>query len=308
MMSPRLAVAIVLAAVACSRSQPERAPDAPTQPVHVAPQREAQPSTAAGIELSRPSVERLIAIGDLHGDLAATRRALRLAGAIGDDDHWAGGTLTVVQTGDVLDRGDDDRKIFDWLEQLRSEAKAAGGELILLSGNHELMNVAQDFRYVTPGAFAGFDDLGGRPMAFRSGGVYALRVAMRPFVAQVGDTVFVHGGVLPEHVEYGLARMAGELRAWLAGQAPVPTLLTDDQSPVWTRAYSSEPPDCERLTRALAMLRATRMVVGHTPQQSGITAACDGAVWRIDTGMSHFYGGPLEVLELRGERVTPLRE
>ncbi|MET0284247.1 MAG: shewanella-like protein phosphatase [Polyangiales bacterium] len=290
--------------LACGRAQPEHATSA-SEPAASAPA--AAKTPAAKEELKWAAASRVIAIGDMHGDLEAARRALKIAGAIDEADHWAGGALTLVQTGDVLDRGDDDRKIFDWLEQLRPEAKAAGGELILLSGNHELMNVAQDFSYVTPAAFESFGELGGRPSAFRPGGVYALRIALRPFVAQVGDAVYVHGGVLPEHVEYGLARMQHELRAWLAGQGPLPALVANVDSPVWTRAYSAEPLDCERLTRALAMLNAKRMIVGHTPQQHGITSACDEQVWRIDTGMSRFYGGPTEVLELTGDRVRALR-
>ncbi|HEX5655711.1 MAG TPA: metallophosphoesterase, partial [Polyangiales bacterium] len=177
----RIALACGLVGAACSRVEPKPSP-APA------------PSVVVN-ELARPATKRVIAIGDMHGDLEAARRALKLAGAIDEADEWAGGALTLVQTGDVLDRGDDDRKIFDWLERLRPEARAAGGELILLSGNHELMNVAQDFRYVTPGAFGAFDDVGGRAAAFRPGGVYALRIALRPFVMQVGDAVYVHGGV-----------------------------------------------------------------------------------------------------------------
>jgi hypothetical protein len=302
-----LHVILTLAALvfACGRAEPS--------PATVTKGRTEPASTTQALtgELGRPAVPRVIAIGDMHGDLDAARRALRLAGAIGPDDHWTGGKLTLVQTGDVLDRGDDDRAIFDWLERLRPEASAAGGELILLSGNHELMNVAQDFGYVTPGAFAAFDDVGGRAAAFRPGGVYALRIALRPVVMQVGDTVYVHGGVLPEHVEYGLARTQDELRAWLAGQRrELPPLLIDPESLVWTRAYSlpDQPNDCARLTRALTMLGARRMVVGHTPQQHGITSSCDDKVWRIDTGMSRFYGGTVQVLELEGDRVTPRRE
>jgi hypothetical protein len=40
--------------------------------------------------------------------------------------------------------------------------------------------------------------------------------------------------------------------------------------------------------------------MGHTVQEGGITSACDGKAWRIDVGMSHHYGGPVEVLEIRG--------
>ena len=44
----------------------------------------------------------------LHGDVSAFRSVLRLAGAIDETNHWSGGALVVVQTGDVLDRGDDE--------------------------------------------------------------------------------------------------------------------------------------------------------------------------------------------------------
>src|SRR5690349_1495369 len=46
-----------------------------------------------------PAPERLVAIGDVHGDYEATRRALRLAGATDENDRWIGGELVIVQTG-----------------------------------------------------------------------------------------------------------------------------------------------------------------------------------------------------------------
>src|SRR5262245_60772701 len=63
-----------------------------------------------------PAAPRLVAIGDIHGDLAAARAALRTGGVIDADDHWSGGTATVVQTGDILDRGDDEQAIVDLFE------------------------------------------------------------------------------------------------------------------------------------------------------------------------------------------------
>ena len=65
--------------------------------------------------VSRP--ERIIAIGDLHGDIDKTRDALRLAGVLGPGDHWTGGKTMVVQVGDQLDRGDDEIKV-SYLEAL----------------------------------------------------------------------------------------------------------------------------------------------------------------------------------------------
>ena len=248
---------------------------------------------------------RVVAIGDLHGDLAVTRRALKLAGAIGADDaddHWTGGSLVVVQTGDVIDRGDDDRAVLDLLDRLRAEAARAGGALIALCGNHEIMNVAGDLRYVSAKSAAAFPD---RAQAFAPGSAYAKLLSHWPVIAKVGDSVFVHGGVLAEHARYGIDTINREAAAWMRGEAAVPALLMRDDAPVWTRLYSNEPNSaaCEQLDGVLHVLGAVRMVVGHTPQPRGISAACGDKVWRIDTGMSHSFGGALQVLEIEAGRV-----
>ena len=80
-------------------------------------------------------------------------KALQLAGATDAKGRWIGGNMIVVQTGDEIDRGDDDRRVIDLFERLRTEAQAAGGAVYPLSGNHETMNVYLDFRYVTDGSF-----------------------------------------------------------------------------------------------------------------------------------------------------------
>lgn len=261
--------------------------------------------------LARPASARVVAIGDFHGDLDHARRALRLAGAIDAQDAWIGGKLVVVQTGDEIDRGDDDRTILDLVDKLKIQAKTAGGELIALLGNHEIMNAQGDFRYVTPGGSAGFSLLGGREAAFAPGGPYAIMLSHRPIVVKVGDSLFVHGGILPKHLAYGLDKMNAEVDDWLLAKRPEPpAIVTADDGPVWTRAYSDDgsEPACTVLSQALAQASATRMVVGHTVQPRGVNSACNGTVWRIDVGLSHYYGGPTEALEIVGEKVSVLRE
>ncbi|HEY2510000.1 MAG TPA: metallophosphoesterase, partial [Polyangiaceae bacterium] len=137
------------AALACSREQPKES-EAHSAPV--APSAPPSPAAASlSDRLARPAPARIVAIGDLHGDLDHARRALRLAGAIDAHDRWIGGSLMVVQTGDEIDRGDDDRAILDDVDAWRDQARASGGAFLALLGNHELMNAALDFRYVTPG-------------------------------------------------------------------------------------------------------------------------------------------------------------
>jgi hypothetical protein len=62
------------------------------------------------------------------------------------------------------------------------------------------------------------------------------------------------------------------------------------------------------LERVLRAVDAKRMVVGHTPQQMGITSGCNGRVWRIDVGLARYYGGPVQALEIQGDQVRVLKE
>lgn len=272
-----------------------------------------------------PAVPKLVAIGDLHGDAQATRQVFQLAGAVDKAGHWNGGSLTVVQVGDQLDRGDGEAEILDFLDRVASEAERAGGRLIVLNGNHEIMNAQGDFRYVTPGAVHAFDqvtprataaarypgDFQGRAAAFLPGGGTALRLARRNVIVQVGDTVFAHAGVRAPHVDYGIDRLNRDAQAWFRGELSMPPrLLTDEEGPVWTRIYGA--PDmasnaCSVLIQALGRLGARRMVVGHTVQTAGVNGACSDQVFRVDVGLSAHYGsGPIQALMIEDDKVKVL--
>jgi len=284
-----------------------QAPEA-TRPAEV-PEGNVAPTDGCPIAtrpLKREQTGRLVAIGDLHGDMDATRRALRLAGAIDESDVWIGGDLQIVQTGDILDRGDDEQEILDLFAKLTTAAAAAGGAIIQLQGNHELMNAMGDFRYVTRGGFVDFVEgdvpepltAEARARAFFPGGHYARKLAAHDMVAVVGDSVFVHGGVLPRFTK-SLEKSNRDARCYLLGALEEPPqAVLDPEGPLWTREFSNDDTDCERLSQTLDALGVKRMVVGHTPQLGGITSACDERVWRIDTGMASYYQGPTEVLEI----------
>ena len=112
-------------------------------------------------------VERVVAVGDVHGDYAGFVEVLRSAGVIDQKLRWTGGKTHLVQTGDVPDRGADSRKVMDLLMNLEKQAAKAGGQVHALIGNHEAMNLYGDLRYTTPGEFA----------AFRTGDSEAVRAA-----------------------------------------------------------------------------------------------------------------------------------
>ena len=274
----------------------------------------------AGDQIEQPVFDsRVVAIGDLHGDLAQTLDALCTGGLIDVAERWIGGNTTLVQTGDILDRGDDERAIIELFDRLAAEAEAAGGAVVRLNGNHEIITVDADYRYVTEAACDGFADLEGldlsqpelsglsenckkRGAAFLPGGSFALKLAEQPVVAVVEGSAFVHGGLFAGHLEYGLDRVNHEVRAWMRGEQddhPGP-VGSNAASLVWNRTYSDGVPSkeaCDLLEETLVELGAERLVVGHTVQ-AAINPECDDLVWRIDTGMSAYYEGVVQVLEI----------
>lgn len=266
-----------------------------------------------------PAQHRVVAIGDLHSDITSTRKAFQLAGAMNENDEWIGGELTIVQLGDMIGRSDDERQVLDFLFAARDKAEAAGGRVHLLVGNHEIMGARVDNQAVGLNPFPGYEDVADlnladprlvillehqkkRGAALMSGGPYAKRFAQLPTVLQLGETVYVHGGVVPRWAEYGLDQINAEVSQWLYGYGVEPdsSLGVDSGDRImWTRVYSSAVSEssCALLDQTLAILGAKRMVVAHTVQTT-ISSYCDGKVWAVDVGMSRYYGGPIEVLEI----------
>lgn len=103
-------------------------------------------------------VERIVAIGDIHGDYDAYLTVLRAAGVVDERGRWKAGATHLVQTGDIPDRGPDTRRIIEHMAQLAKQAKKRGGRVHNLMGNHEAMNVYGDLRYAVEGEFAAFAD------------------------------------------------------------------------------------------------------------------------------------------------------
>ncbi|MGH8130054.1 MAG: metallophosphoesterase [Steroidobacteraceae bacterium] len=177
-------------------------------------------------------VRRVVAFADVHGAYAELVSVLREAAVIDEALHWQAGDTHLVSLGDLLDRGPDSRKVMDLLMRLEGEARQTGGAVHVLLGNHEVMNIVGDLRYVSAAeyaAFAGSDDAALREKAwqrihnldpaaaraefdtqfppgyfahrqgFSRQGQYGGWLLTKPFVITINDTAFVHAG-LPEMV------------------------------------------------------------------------------------------------------------
>jgi hypothetical protein len=243
-----------------------------------------------------PKVEKLVAIGDIHGDLVVAIKCLKLAGVINNNIpnntriinnvKWIGGKTHVVQLGDQIDRvrpnalindicpkDDDgiyedegsDLKIITLFNNLHKQALKQGGACFSILGNHELMNVDGDFRYVSPREFREFGNFfkasksikngnypygyNERKLAFQCGGSIAVKLAnTRYSILQVGSWIFVHGGLTPKIAdEYSFDEINKAIKDWLMGCKKPETLTnvnkiyhTDDDtnSPFWSRMFS----------------------------------------------------------------------
>jgi hypothetical protein len=279
------------------------------------------PRTDSKDPYSFTGVERVVAVGDVHGDVEALKEVLRLAGVIDGKGRWSGGKTHLVQTGDIADRADHTREAFELLMRLEGEARAAGGRVHVLLGNHEVMNMLGDLRYVTPGELASFADqsvtpdvpgtprgLAGHREAYGPNGRYGRWLRERPAVVRVNDTLFVHGGIAPSVP----AKTLEELNRWvrqdlLPGNPPGGGV--DPRGPLWFRGYALDGEAVweQGLTEVLERFKARRMVMGHTTQRDGrILVRFAGRTVFIDTGLSTGYGGHRAALELRGDRLTAL--
>jgi hypothetical protein len=99
---------------------------------------------------------RVVAVGDVHGAYPQLVALLQHARLIDARLRWIGGSASLVQTGDVLDRGARSRECLDLLMALERQAPKAGGKVIPLLGNHEVMNMVGELQYVTPAIYRSF--------------------------------------------------------------------------------------------------------------------------------------------------------
>ena len=163
-------------------------------------------------------VERIVAIGDIHGDYDSVVDVLREAEIINRRRNWIGGETHLVQVGDVPDRGPDTHRIIELLQKLERQAEEDGGKVHALIGNHEAMNMLGDLRYVHPGEY---DGLRGRTSRELRDSYYANHVEQM----QANDPGFVADSAYRDafderfplgYVEHRIAwSPTGEIGAWV---------------------------------------------------------------------------------------------
>lgn len=309
-----------------------------------------------------PAQSKIIAIGDIHGDFHALRYSLLLAKVITEIPihqanynspfdgtkyyRWSGRKTFLIQLGDLLDRGGrgvstrpehemEEIQVLKFLYDLSIEASKTGGKVITLIGNHELMNMLGDFRYASAEHIKGMGGYKKRKLLLQPGGDLANKMACFCYgLVKIGNWIFAHGGVLPQHVDkltkvYSGYKYSSKISKTffdrtnqlihniLTGTVNVKNISPEEEYVLfgsngifWTREYGKgnqlSEEKCQLAYRTLEKLnngkRVGGIVVGHTPQHQ-INSECNGHVIRVDTGMSEAFGNRtgserVEVLEI----------
>jgi hypothetical protein len=290
-----------------------------------------------------PAVERIIVIGDIHGDLKMAHELLKVGRLIDDNGNWTGGNTVVVQVGDQVDRcrysgipcnekaatandEGNDWAIIKYFTKLNYQASKKGGAVYSLLGNHELMNVNGDFRYVSYEGINEFSKSGqyykdskepivsnsnhARRNAFEPGNPIAdFLGCTRKVALKIGTNLFAHAGVLPSVAEKYSIKSINEIMSlylWKIIKSKndfEEILSTHDHSPLWNRVYGNigvnkyktdginDDNECdEHLSPLDTIYKVDKIYVGHTPLlQHGIGSACNDRLWLTDFGASQAF-------------------
>jgi hypothetical protein len=199
---------------------------------------------------------RIVAVGDVHGNVEGLVAILQEAGIIDRELAWAGGSATYIQLGDLFDRGIHVRESLDLLIRLQDEAESAGGRVECILGNHETMNLTGFFRDANPEVYASFVDkksdkrrdklwkgvkryrqLTGEPVddaarqawmdqhplgwieyvvAIGPDGAYGRWLRDRPVAVMIDGVLFIHGGISPSLAGRSVDEINAEVRRELA--------------------------------------------------------------------------------------------
>lgn len=279
--------------------------------------------------------EKIICIGDIHGDFKVFKRVLSMCNLIDNNDNWIGGKTFVVQLGDTLDgkrpginisrefleeTGEVD--IIKYILYIDSQAKNVGGRVISILGNHELYpyyfagdkNFIKDYVKKTDIKTYKKEYNTDRIKFFQPGALGASLLARtRPLVLQLGEFLFVHGSLTGSLIENNLdkdgyvdvTKINKDTASWLQGKGKIPIYLKelDENNPVFSRFYSEKKKiskeTCKKINEQIKKFKGVKHVImGHSSYKE-INTACEGSLIRTDVALSRAFGGTISDKKLQ---------
>jgi len=247
-------------------------------------------------------VENIVVIGDIHADYEILLAVLKKASIINDKLEWIGGKTYLVMIGDLVDgksridnwNGDSDLKVINFLGKLIKQAKRKGGDVIILLGNHEFMNIRGNFTY---SGEKGIKEMGGELKRLKYFNNQFRLFGMKCFLAvNIDGWIFCHAGISPEiSKKYSIPKLNSMLHKFLLNDMNLHEesvffdIISGYNGILTTREFGVNNINCKRLSVTLDNLNANHMVVGHTVQNK-VNDICNKKLWRVDVGLSRAFG------------------
>ena len=250
-----------------------------------------------------PPVSKMYIVSDIEGNFAAFRKLLVAAKIIDADYNWTFGNGHLVLTGDFVDRGSQVNEVLWLIYSLEDKAKAAGGYVHFVLGNHEIMNMNGDLRYVHPKYLESAGLLNeGFTSLYGENAELGRWLRSKNVMEKIGDILFVHGGISAaiNRQELNPTKLNKLVRPFYADSLfdfrnPVLDTLYSDLGPFWYRGYYKTNPSSEANTvdSTLRLYKVKKIATGHTVVADSITARFNGKVFNTDV---HHAGGHSEAV------------
>lgn len=213
--------------------------------------------------------EKVLAISDIEGNFKGFKMILQGAGVIDHQYNWTYGEGHLILVGDLFDRGDNVTQCLWLIYKLESEAEEAGGKVHFILGNHDIMNLTNDFRYVHPNYFINASLLEEEYNNFYTTNTELGRwLRTKNAIEKIGDYVFIHGGIQHATVNFNLSlNEMNNMVRYCIDQPPPDynsAILTGSSGLYWYRGLVEGDITELQLDSILDQLNCSKIIVGHT--------------------------------------------
>jgi hypothetical protein len=258
-----------------------------------------------------PGVRKQFVLSDIEGNFLAFRKLLQSNGVIDADLNWTFGDGHLVLIGDFVDRGERVTEVLWLIYSLEEKAKAAGGYVHYVLGNHELMVLSGDIRYINAKYKANSALLGeGYTSLFSEHSELGRWLRTKNIMEKVGNVLYVHAGISADMNRINLTipqinELARPYYADSSNTYPNEQLLTifgSKTSPFWYRGYyvGADKATQQQVDSSLALFGVEQITTGHSIVADIISAYYSGKV--INTDLEHAKGKS-EALLIEGDKL-----
>jgi hypothetical protein len=257
-------------------------------------------------------ISKFFVISDVHGQFDRMIEILKNSRIIDANNDWAWGNGHLIVLGDVFDRGDKVTECLWFIHQLEMQAENWKGKVHYLLGNHEIMVLQNDDRYINDKY-----KKTAKLMKMEIKDVYSPNsefgrwLRTKHTIIKLNDVLFVHAGIHPKFSYYGYNFQAvnNSIRSNIdAAKDKIKyneylNFLFGSDGPLWYRGYFEDSKTSAQITqdqliKLLGDLEVNKIVVGHTTQDF-INPFFKDSVIPVDTGIK--YGNKGEALLYENE-------